>query len=126
MAPVMPRASAWASIPVIEAGLQVPSMSHPRLENNILTFLSSRPDTDGYLKVSVASMPLDMILMVTPLWVTDRVCSHTRPVTLFLFTRLKMPGPTLVTRHLSLIFHSDQASYCRIQMFENQDTPGLS
>merc|ERR1719507_1773124 len=30
--------------------------------------------------------------MVTPLWVTVRVCSHTRPVTLFLLTRLTPLG----------------------------------
>ena len=53
-------------------------------------------------------MPLELILMVTALSVTDRVCSHTFPVTLFLLTRLKMPGPTLVTMHLSLMFHSEQ------------------
>ena len=60
------------------------------------------------MKVSVASMPLELILMVTALSVTERVCSHTFPVTLFLLTRLKMPGPTLVTMHLSLMFHSEQ------------------
>ena len=64
-----------------------------------------------YLYVSVASTPSTLILMVTALSVTARVCSNTRPVTLCLLTRLKMPGPTLVTRHLSLIFHSERKRY---------------